>query len=161
AKAPATVVLSNLSYVFDGNAKSATATTTPSGLTVGLTYNGSSTPPAAVGSYTVVGTVNDTNYLGSATATLVIGAWRLTGFYSPVDMTTTTPVWNTVKGGSTVPLKFNMFAGATELTSPSDVVGFIANGIVCSGGDADDIEFVTTGESALRYDPTARQFIQN
>src|SRR5205823_2305185 len=34
--------------------------------------------------------------------------WNLSGFYQPVDMTPASAptVWNTVKGGSTVPLKF-------------------------------------------------------
>ena len=44
------------------DALAATATTTPSGLTVNFTYNGSSTVPTAAGSYTVVGTISDSNY---------------------------------------------------------------------------------------------------
>src|SRR5262249_18400646 len=51
----------------------ATAATSPSGLTVLLTYNGSSTAPTNAGSYAVVGTINDANYQGSANDTLVIG----------------------------------------------------------------------------------------
>ena len=39
--------------------------------------------------------------------------WTLNGFYQPVDMN---DVYNIVKGGSTVPLKFEIFAGSTELT---------------------------------------------
>jgi hypothetical protein len=39
---------------------------------VSLTYNGSSTPPTAVGSYAVVSTITDSNYTGSAGGTLVI-----------------------------------------------------------------------------------------
>src|SRR5438445_8079789 len=71
-KATATVTLGSLSQTYDGTPKSATATTTPPGLTVTFTYNGSSTPPTNAGSYTVVGTINDTNYSGNATGTLVI-----------------------------------------------------------------------------------------
>lgn len=69
---PATITLSNLSQNCDGTAKSATATTTPPGLTVNLTYNGSASQPTSAGSYTVVGTINDATYQGSATNTLVI-----------------------------------------------------------------------------------------
>ena len=72
SKAAATVTLGNLAVTYDGTAKSATATTVPDGLTVGFTYNGSATPPVNVGSYAVVGTVNDPNYQGKATGTLVI-----------------------------------------------------------------------------------------
>ncbi|PYL38621.1 MAG: hypothetical protein DMF34_06295 [Verrucomicrobia bacterium] len=71
-KATAAVTLGSLSQTYDGTPKSATATTTPPGLTVTFTYNGSSTPPTNAGSYTVVGTINDTNYSGNATGTLVI-----------------------------------------------------------------------------------------
>jgi hypothetical protein len=61
-----------LSQAYDGTAKNATAATTPNGLAVNLTYNGSAAAPTNAGSYTVVGTVADANYAGSATNTLVI-----------------------------------------------------------------------------------------
>jgi hypothetical protein len=73
SKASASVTLSNLMQTYTGSPLAVTATTSPSGLTIGLTYNGSITPPTAVGSYTVVATINDLNYRGSATGTLVIG----------------------------------------------------------------------------------------
>src|SRR5260221_12710710 len=71
-KAGATVTLGSLSRTYNGTAKAATATTTPSGLTVNFTYDGSATVPTSAGSYTVVGTISDANYQGSATNTLVI-----------------------------------------------------------------------------------------
>ena len=37
-----------------------------------FTYDGLPTAPSAMGSYTVVGTINDTYYAGSATGTLEI-----------------------------------------------------------------------------------------
>ena len=73
AKAPATVTLGNLSQTYDGTAKSATASTTPDGLTVALTYNGSAAAPTNAGSYMVIGTVVDASYAGSGTNILVIG----------------------------------------------------------------------------------------
>ncbi|MBJ7285211.1 MAG: cadherin-like beta sandwich domain-containing protein, partial [Akkermansiaceae bacterium] len=72
SKAAATVTLGSLAQAYSGAAKSATATTTPSGLTVDFTYDGSASAPTNVGSYAVVGTVNSANYSGSATGTLVI-----------------------------------------------------------------------------------------
>ena len=72
AKASGTVTLGSLNQTYNGSAKAATATTTPSGLAVTFTYNGSATVPTSAGSYTVVGTINDANYQGSATNTLVI-----------------------------------------------------------------------------------------
>lgn len=102
----------------------------------------------------------DTNHLGSTGSnTFTINAWTLKGFYQPVDMGN---VLNTVKAGSTVPLKFEVFAGATELTSTSAVASFTATKINCNTSIEDAIEtFSTTGGTSLRYDSTAGQFVQN
>ena len=67
------VTLGNLNQIYTGSAISVTASTTPTGLTVNLTYNGSPNAPTNVGSYTVVGIISDPNYYGSATNTLVVG----------------------------------------------------------------------------------------
>lgn len=96
----------------------------------------------------------------TATLRYDVLAWTTKGFYSPVDMG---GVLNTVKAGSTVPLKFELFAGSTEKTSTSDVQSFTAARVNCSPNatSEDAIEFVTTGGTSLRYDSTAGQFIQN
>jgi hypothetical protein len=73
SRAGATVLLGGLAQTYDATAKVASATTTPPGLTVGLTYNGSGSSPTNAGSYTVVAAVTDPNYQGGATNTLVIG----------------------------------------------------------------------------------------
>jgi hypothetical protein len=57
-----------------------------------------------------------------------VRAWRLSGFYQPVDMGGVT---NTVKGGSTVPLKFEVFA-ANELTDVGAVDRFAVARISCA-----------------------------
>ena len=72
AKAPVTLTLGGLGQTYDGTPKSATATTSPSGKTVSLTYAGNATAPTNAGSYPVVATVSDTNFQGSGTGTLVI-----------------------------------------------------------------------------------------
>ena len=71
-QASGAITLGSLNQTYNGTAKAATATTTPSGLAVTLTYNGSANAPTNAGSYTVIGTINDANYQGSATNTLVI-----------------------------------------------------------------------------------------
>lgn len=71
-KAAATLALGGLSATYDGTAHVATASTTPGGLNVSFTYNGSATAPAAAGTYAVVATINDGSYQGSATGTLII-----------------------------------------------------------------------------------------
>lgn len=68
-KAAATVVLGNLSQVYDGTTKTVSATTVPAGLTVDFSY---STPPLNAGQYTVTGTVSDPNYFGSADGVLIV-----------------------------------------------------------------------------------------
>ncbi len=72
--AQAIVTLSDLYATFDGTPKSVTCATTPAGLAVNITYNGSTTPPVSEGTYLVVATVTDPNYVGSATGTLVISS---------------------------------------------------------------------------------------
>jgi hypothetical protein len=68
-----------------------------------------------------------------------------------------------VNGGSTVPLKFEIFAGATELTDTANVDSFSAKPVTCPNGDVtvDDIEVTVTGGTSLRYDATGGQFIYN
>lgn len=115
---------------------------------------------SAVGTHTVTATAADkAGNTNSASATYTVSAWTLYGFYKPVDMD---GVYNLVKGGSTVPLKFEVFAGDTELTSTSVVKSFVQTKIACDGSaPTDEIEVTTTGGTSLRYDTVGGQFIQN
>ncbi len=91
--ATATVTLGNLNQTYTGLPLSATATTTPIGLAVNITYNGSPTPPTAAGSYPVVGTINDPNYQGSATGTMTINkATPTVTWAAPAAITYGTPL---------------------------------------------------------------------
>jgi hypothetical protein len=72
-KSNAQVTLSNLAQTFDGNPKSVAVTTTPPGLGVVVTYDGSVTPPTNAGSYAVVATLNDPDFIGQASGNLIIG----------------------------------------------------------------------------------------
>jgi hypothetical protein len=115
---------------------------------------------SAVGTHTLTATATDNaGNSDVATRSYTVLAWTLSGYYQPVDM----GIWNTVKGGSTVPLKFEVFAGPTELTSTSVVKSFTTKSVTCPGAGtpADEIEFVTTGGTSLRYDSTGGQFVQN
>ncbi len=82
-KATATVTLTDLNQTYDGTPKSASATTTPNGLNVTFTYedsgnNISATPPTLAGTYTVTGTINDSNYQGMASGMFVIAKSTMT-----------------------------------------------------------------------------------
>ncbi|MEO7101330.1 MAG: rhamnogalacturonan lyase B N-terminal domain-containing protein [Luteolibacter sp.] len=84
-KAAATVTLSNLAATYDGTAKSASTSTTPSGLNLVVTYDGSATSPTAPGKYAVSAVTNDPNYAGSTSGTLVIAqrsleSWQTSRF---------------------------------------------------------------------------------
>src|SRR5439155_834609 len=69
-----TITLSNLTQAYNGSPKSATATTSPAGLSgVSITYDGSAAAPINIGSYAVVASLNNANYTASnATGTLTI-----------------------------------------------------------------------------------------
>ena len=72
AKKTAAIVLNGLTATYDGSSHAVSPTTTPSGLTVTLTYDGIGTAPTAAGSYAVQATVVDANHAGSAAGTLTI-----------------------------------------------------------------------------------------
>jgi hypothetical protein len=143
-----------------------------------VTATYSRAPGEGVGPYAITAALSPTSVLSNynitnAGATFTIGAWTLNGFHQPVGIantyTTAAPtifVWNTVKGGSTVPLKFNLFAGTSEQTG-TGAISFSYYDIPCttSGtGLEDPIEITTTGGTVLRYSGTPGvdgQFIQN
>ncbi|MFM7181395.1 MAG: MBG domain-containing protein [Verrucomicrobiales bacterium] len=146
-KSPATVTLGNLAATYDGSPKPVTATTTPGGLAVTFTYNGSTTAPTSAGSYEVVATVNDMNHEGTATGTLVIdkatatvtlGNLAATYDGSPKPVTaTTTP------GGLAVTFTYNGSATAPSAAGNHAVVATI--------NDA-NYEGMATGTLVIGYD---------
>jgi hypothetical protein len=123
-------------------------------------------PGESVGSYEILrGTLSaGNNYtLTYVPANLTISAWDLSGFYRPVDMGN---VWNTAKGGSTIPLKFEVFAGSVELDTTAAIgASLTSKKVSCPGGSAvtDEIDnaLLATGNTALRYDSAEGQFIFN
>ena len=60
----------SLAQTFDGSVKTVSASTTPSGLSVTVSFTGT---PQNAGSYPVTGTIDDLNYEGTSSATLVVG----------------------------------------------------------------------------------------
>ena len=71
-KAEATVQITELETTYNGLPQQPEFATVPEGLTLEITYNGSTDLPVNAGIYEVVATLDDLNYHGSATATFEI-----------------------------------------------------------------------------------------
>jgi hypothetical protein len=113
-----------------------------------------------LGNQTLTATATD-NAGNKETKTLsyTVVAWTLKGFYPPVDM----GIHNTMKGGQTVALKFEVFKtlSGTELTDTSVIKTFTQKVNCTTSGGVDAIEDFATGNTSLRYDTTSGQFIFN
>jgi len=112
-----------------------------------------------VGTHILLATATDAaGNVGTAVQSYTVLPWTLKGFYSPVGMD---GVVNTVKAGSTVPMKFQVFSGDTELTNPA-LVTMNATQVKCdTGARTEEIEMVGSGATSLRYDLNGRQFVYN
>jgi hypothetical protein len=116
----------------------------------------------ALGEHTLSATATDR--AGNETVvtgpTYTVRKLSLKGFYAPVDGGN---VFNTVKAGATVPLKFEVFDGSTELKDVARIKGFTTKTVSCTTGTSEDAieELATTGGTSLRFDSTGDQFIQN
>jgi hypothetical protein len=113
----------------------------------------------AVGTHTLTATARDVaGNVSTVQQTYTVRPWFMVGFYEPIDMN---GVFNTVKGGSTVPLRFQLFRDGIELTDPA-LITMNATQVTCtSGAPTDEVEFVSSGNTSLRYDPIAHQFMYN
>jgi hypothetical protein len=117
---------------------------------------------ALVGSQTVTATATDAaGNLGTAFLhyDVLPVTWTLIGFAQPVDM----GVVNTLKGGRPVPLKFEIFAGATELTTLDAVLSLTQTQTSCTFGSvlAAPVDATSNGRTGLRYDSDAGTYILN
>ncbi len=74
AKAAATVAIDpgTLAQTYDGTSRAVTATPTPAGLPLVVTYDASALVPVNAGPYAVLATINDPRYQGTASGTLVV-----------------------------------------------------------------------------------------
>jgi len=145
-------------------APTCTATDDLSGLKSCVVTDSNTGGTGAVGSHTLTATATDkAGHTATNTLTYTVKAANASGFYSPIDMNNTV---NTIKGGSTVPAKFELFGGAsnTEQKTLGAVTSMSAKQISCSTltGAMDAIEeIVSTNATGLRFDTTGDQFIYN
>jgi hypothetical protein len=139
------------------DAPSCTATDVVDGA-VGCDLTGYS---SMVGEHTVTGSATDRsgNTATEFGASYSVLPWTLNGFFRPVDISAGLTV---AKSGSTVPLKFEVFAGPTELTSTDVVDTFLVLTIPCDGARTSaGVVLTSIDATLLRYDSTAGHFILN
>jgi hypothetical protein len=121
SKAWASIVLTELSAVYDGTPKAVVVTTSPAGIPFALTYAGSTMPPTNAGSYSIAVTLNDPNYQGTKGGTLVIAKApvqvNLSGLSATYDGT---PKAVTV---TTVPSPFTTTVTYKGLATPPTMAG--------------------------------------
>ena len=97
SKAPAFINMENLSTTWTGSPIPMPASTTPGNLSVlTVKYNGSTTPPTAPGTYTVVATLTNATY----TATQVSKTLTITPVQATIVMNDVTTPWT----GSPIPM---------------------------------------------------------
>jgi hypothetical protein len=77
APATATIALSKLRQFYDGAAKPVTATSSPNGLGIAITYDGVMDAPTLPGSFVVNASISDPNYRGTASGVLMIDTTAL------------------------------------------------------------------------------------
>jgi hypothetical protein len=108
--APVTVTVASVSAVYDGNPHPVVPVTSPAGVAMNVTYNGSLTPPTNSGTYNVAAMVANPNYISnplSATARVVISpGTAVITWAKPAAITSTTALSATqLNATSTLPGK--------------------------------------------------------
>jgi hypothetical protein len=117
---------------------------------------------SADGAHTLVATAEDiAGNLATLEVTYYVGPLAFQGLYSPVD---NPPTVNTLKAGKTVPLKFEVFAGGTEVTDVSVITSVKQFKVSCNPeAPTDPVEETirAPGGTQLRYDDVVGQFVYN
>jgi len=153
-KGTATVSLGNLTTTYDGTARAATATTTPAGLAVAITYDGSASAPTNVGSYAVVATVNDSNYNGTASGTLTIDqAGQSIAFgTAPAVAVAGTGTVSATGGASSSPVVFSSTTTSVCTISGTTVTGITVGTCTIAANQAADTNYSAAAQVTQNID---------
>ncbi|MCX6942172.1 MAG: Ig-like domain-containing protein [Verrucomicrobia bacterium] len=108
SQANAAVALSNLAQTYNGAPRPVSVTTSPTGLSVAVTYDGNSVAPVNAGSYAVLARVNDGgNYVGTVVGALTVAkAAQTIAFTAPATATLGKPVTLAATASSGLPVTF-------------------------------------------------------
>jgi hypothetical protein len=113
----------------------------------------------AAGITTVTWTATDDSGNSASCVQLVTLAYNFQGFFQPVD---NPPTVNTVKSGSTVPVKWRLLnAAGNYITDIATVTETKYISSTCGGTEDAIEETVPTGGTGLRWDSDGQQFIYN
>ena len=154
--ASASVTLGSLNQAYDGNPKTVTASTNPTGLNVTFTYDGSDTAPTNAGSYTVVGTINDVNYSGAATGTLVVTraapVFSSLGGPSISAGTSSTSLGGTLTAGSLIPsgtvsITLNGVTQSAAINASGDFASSFNTGSLTTSGSPYTLTYSYEGDT--------------
>jgi hypothetical protein len=111
-----------------------------------------------LGTHAITCTATDESGNQSSDSFTVRVMFDFLGFRSPIDV----HVRNSMKAGSTAPMKFRVADGVGGYIGDlSAVVTATSRSYVCTAAPEDNLEEYAMGGTALRYDTTAQQFIFN
>lgn len=115
-----------------------------------------------VGTTTVTWTATDPSGNSSQATQQVTVVYDWNGFFAPLD---NLPTINSVKGGQTVPVKWNVPTPNGSYIRDTAIVSKLEIATVACEAEGSEyenaIEAETTGNSGLRYDLSAEQFVYN
>jgi Fungalysin metallopeptidase (M36) len=150
---------SDIGWVSETAASGTTSRGVPTPLTVTLDTTG--TAPGQYSARLCLTSDDPAHATVSIPITLIVQA-QFSGFLAPVD---NPPTLNTGKAGKTYPVKFQLTdATGRYLGTLSIVTSITSKTTSCTAFSADPtdaLETTATGNSGLRYDPTANQYIYN
>jgi uncharacterized repeat protein (TIGR03803 family) len=109
---------------------------------------------SAPGPHTVTATYNGKTATAALQVTAVTSAFTFDGFFDPIEMSTPEgDVWNTVKAGQTVPVKWRLTRGGAPVSDPASFDGVTTYPVACPGAGSieDAIEQTANGNSGLQY----------
>jgi hypothetical protein len=155
AKARGTVTLSDLTQTATGSAIVVQASTVPAGLAVSITYNGSAQAPTKSGTYTVVGTIVNSNYTGSVTNTLTVKAAGRNGSGDAAGAVVGSPAQATITLSNLTASYTGQAQGVGVTTSPAGLPVMVTyNGATNAPTNAGTYA-VTATVTATNYEGTA------
>ncbi len=145
AKGSATIALGGLAQTYTGAPRVVTATTSPPGLNVVLTYGGATVAPSAAGSHAVEARIEDAAYTGVAAATLTVAKAGQTIAFAPLAdrVFGQPPLALSAVATSGLPVAFTVASGPAAMVGDVLVVSGVGPVVVRATQAGDDNHLVS------------------